>query len=48
MRVLLETLEISGSHSCAWMWSVMVIDCACGGRDLNVRLSGGFSWNDTS
>ena len=26
----------------------MVIDCACGGSDLYVRLSGGFSWNDTS
>ena len=48
VRVLLETLEISVSHSCAWTWIAMVIDCACGGSDLYVRLSGGFSWNDTS
>ena len=48
MRVFLETLEISVSHSCAWTWIAMVIDCACGGSDLYVRLSGGFSWNDIS
>ena len=48
VRVLLETFEISVSHSCAWTWIAMVIDCACGGSDLYVRLSGGFSWNDIS
>ena len=42
MRVILETLEISVSHSCAWTWIAMVIDCACGGSDLYVRLSSGF------
>ena len=46
--MLLETLEISVSHSCAWTWIAMVIDCACGGSDLYVRLSGGFSWKETS
>jgi hypothetical protein len=46
--VILETLEISVSHSCAWTWIAMVIDCACGGSVLYVRLSGGFSWNETS
>ncbi len=48
MRVLLETFEISVSHSCTWTWIAMVIDCACGGSALYVRLSGGFSWNDSS
>ncbi len=48
MRVLLETLDISVSHSCACTWIAMVIDCACGGSDLYVRLSGGFSFKDIS
>ena len=48
VSVLLETLEMSVSHSCAWTWIAIVIACACGGRDLYVRLSGGFSWNDIS
>ncbi len=49
-EVLLETLDISVSHSCAWTWiaMVMVIACACGGSDLYVRSCGGFSWKDTS
>ena len=34
VRVLLETLDISVSHSCACTWSAIVIDCACGGRAL--------------
>ena len=44
----METFEISVSHSCAWTWIAMVIACACGGRDLYVSLSGGFSLKDTS
>ncbi len=36
------------SHSCACMCSDMAIVCACGGRDLYVRVSGGFSSKDTS
>ena len=47
-RVLLETLDISVSHSCAWAWIAMVIDCACGGSDLYVRLYGVFSLKDVS
>ena len=46
MRVLLEIFEIRVSHSCAWAWIAMVIDCACGDSDLYVRLSDGFSWKD--
>ena len=46
--MLQETFEMSVSHSCAWTWITMVIDCACGGRDFYVRLSGGFSWKDKS
>jgi hypothetical protein len=48
VRVLLETFDISVSHSCAWTWIAMVIVCACGGSDLYVRFSGEFSWKDTS
>ena len=48
MRVILETLDISVSHSCAWTWIAMAIDRACGGSDLYVALSGGFSWKDNS
>jgi len=48
VRVLLETLDISVSHSCAYTWIAMAIDCACGGSDMYVILYGGFSWKDTS
>jgi len=48
MRLLLEMLDIRVSHSCAFMWSDMVIVCACDGRDLYIRVSGGFSLNYTS
>ena len=41
-RVLLETLETSVSHSCAWTWIPMIIDCACGGSDLHVNFLVGF------
>jgi len=46
--VLLETLDISVSHSCAWTWIRMAIVCACVGRDLYLRVSGGFFLKDTS
>ncbi len=46
--MLLEILDMRVSHSCACMCCDMAIVCACGGRDLYVRLSGGFSLNDTS
>ena len=36
------------SHSCACMCSDMAFVFACGGRDLYVRVSGGFPLNDTS
>ncbi len=48
VRVLLEILDISVSHSCAWTWIAMAIVCACGGSDLYVILSGGFSLKDIS
>ena len=49
MRALLETLDISVSHSCAWTWSAMAIVCACVGSDLYVNmLSSGFSFKDIS
>ncbi len=48
MRLLLDIADIRVSHSCACMWSGMAIVCACDGRDLYVRVSGGFSLNDTS
>ena len=48
MRVLFETMEISLSHSCAYRWIVMAIACACVGRDLYFRVSGGVSLKDTS
>ena len=48
MRVLLETLDISVSHSCAWTWIAMAIVCACDESDIYVMLSGGFSLKDTS
>ena len=46
VRVLLETLDISVSQSCAWTWIAMAIVCACGGSDLYVILSCGFSLKD--
>ncbi len=48
MGVLLETLDISVSQSCACTWNAMSIVCGCVGSDLYVMLSGGFSLNDTS
>jgi hypothetical protein len=39
----METLDISVSHSCAWTWIAMAIFSACGGSDMYVILSGGFS-----
>ena len=36
------------SHSCACMCSAIVIVCACVGRVLYVRVSGGFSFNNTN
>ncbi len=46
--MLLETLDMSVSHSCAWTWTAMTIICACVGSDLYVMLFGGFSLKDTS
>ena len=40
--MLLETLDINVSHSCACMWIAMAIVCAWVGRFLYVRVSGGF------
>ena len=40
--MLLETLDISMSHSCAWKWISMAIVCACVGIDLHISVSGGF------
>ncbi len=48
MRLHLEILDISESHSCACMCSVMLVFCACIGRDLYVRVPSGFFLNDTS
>ncbi len=48
MRLLLKILDMRMSHSCACMCSDMAIVCACGGRDLYVRKSSGFSLNNTS
>ena len=42
-RVLLETLDMSVSHSCAWTWISMTIVCAYVASDLYVMLSSGFS-----
>ncbi len=47
VRVLLEHLDMSVSHSCAWTWTAMTIVCACVGRDLYVVLCGEFSLKDT-
>jgi len=48
VRVLLETLDKSVSHFCAWTWIAMTIGCACIGSDLYAMLSDGFSLKDTS
>ena len=48
MRLLLEILDFRVSHYCACVWSNMAIVCARVDRDLYVRVSGGFSLNDTS
>ena len=48
MRVLLQTLHMSVSHSCAWTWIAMTTVCVCVGSDLYVMLSGEFSLKDTS
>ena len=48
MRVLLKTFEMRVSHSRACMCSAIVIVCACVGRVLYVRVSGGFSLNYTN
>ena len=48
MRVLIETFEMRMSHSCACMCNAIVIVCACVGRVLYVRASGGFSLNETN
>jgi hypothetical protein len=48
VRLLLEILYIRVSHFCACVWSFMAVDWAWCGRDLYVRVSGGFSLNDTS
>ena len=47
VRLLLETLDIRVSHSCACMCIVMAIFLACVGSVLYVRASDGFSLNDT-
>ena len=46
--MLLETVEMRVSHSCACMCSAIVIVCACVGRVMYVRASGEFSLNDTN
>ena len=48
MRVLVETLDNSVSHSCACTCSAITIVCACFGSVLYVRASGGFSLSKTS
>ena len=47
-RVLLETLNMSVSHSCAWTWIAIAIVCACVGSNLYVSVYGGLSLKDTS
>ena len=46
--MLLETFEMRASHFCACMCSAIVIVCACVGRVLHARASGGLSLNDLS
>ncbi len=48
VRLLLETLDISVSRSCACMWIAMAIVCAWVGRVLYVRVSSGVSLKGTS
>ena len=48
MRVLLETLDMSVSPSCAWTCIAMAIVCACVGSAIYAMLFGGFSLKDTS
>ena len=48
VRIFLEILEMFVSHSCAWMCSAIAILCAGLGSCLYVRVSGGFSLNETS
>jgi uncharacterized membrane protein len=48
VRVLLETLDINVSHSCAWTWIATTIIRACVGSELYFMLSSGFSLKDTS
>ena len=48
VRLLLETLDVSVSHSCACLCIAMAIVCAWVGSVLYVMVSGGFSLKDTS
>ncbi len=48
MRLPIDILDIRVSHSCACMCSAMAIVCACNRKDLYVRVSGGFPFDDTS
>jgi hypothetical protein len=48
VRIFLEILEMYESHSCAWMCIVIATFCAGFGSCLYVRVSGGFSLNETS
>ncbi len=46
--MLLETLDMRVSNSCACMCSAMMILYACVGSGLYVKASGVFSLNDSS
>ena len=48
VRELLEILDISESHSCAWTWIAVAIVCACVWRELYVRVYGEMSLKDTN
>ena len=48
LRVLFETLDKRGSHSCACTRSVMAIVCACFGSVLKERASSEFCLNEMS
>ena len=48
VRVFLEILEMWDSHSCACMWSAIVIFLAVGDSCLEVSSSGGSSAKETS
>jgi hypothetical protein len=43
VRLLLETLDIRVSHSCACTWIAMAIDCVCVGSVLYVSVFDGLS-----